>query len=111
MSAIMTNGNAGEYEQIVSGFRALQDSDFDDTNVDARGRERMPELTDALISVPEPEKAIPELLGVMERLPATDLGSPGLLVHTLERLHGDEGELAAVYSSVVSSVDVKSLLH
>jgi hypothetical protein len=82
-----------KYEQIISGFRALQSSDFDDMNVDARGRERLWELTDALMSVPAPEKAIPELFGVMERLPATDLGSPGPLVHTLERLHGYEGEL------------------
>jgi hypothetical protein len=82
-----------KYEQIISGFRALRNSDFDDMNVDARGRERLFELTDALMSVPAPEKAIPELFGVMERLPATDLGSPGPLVHTLERLHGYEGEL------------------
>jgi hypothetical protein len=82
-----------KYEQIISGFRALQNSDFDDMNVDARGRERLRELTDALMIVPEPDKAIPELFGVMERLSATDLGSPGPLVHTLERLHGYEGEL------------------
>ena len=30
---------------------------------------------------------------VMERLPDVDLGSPGPLVHTLERLHGYENEL------------------
>ena len=82
-----------KYEQIISGFQALQKSDFDDMNLAARGRKRLWELTDALMSVPEPEKAIPELFRVMERLPATDLGSPGPLVHTLERLHGYEGEL------------------
>jgi hypothetical protein len=82
-----------KYEQIVSGFRALQNSDFDDMNVDARGLERLAELTDALMSVPDREQAIPELFSVMERLPDADLGSPGPLVHTLERLHGYEGEL------------------
>jgi hypothetical protein len=82
-----------KYEQIIAGFRALQASDFDDMNVDARGRERLRELTDALMSAPEPEKAIPELFSVMERLPDVDLGSPGPLVHTLERLRGYEAEL------------------
>jgi hypothetical protein len=55
--------------------------------------ERLAELTDALMSVPDREKAIPELFSVMERLPDADLGSPGPLVHTLERLYGYEGEL------------------
>lgn len=82
-----------KYEEIVAGFRALQASDFDSMNVDARGLERLAELTHALMNVPDKEKAIPELFSVMERLPDADLGSPGPLVHTLERLHGYEGEL------------------
>jgi hypothetical protein len=53
-------------------------------NVDARGLERLAELTDALMSVPDREKAIRELFSVMERPPDADLGSPGPLVHTLE---------------------------
>jgi hypothetical protein len=43
--------------------------------------------------LPEKEKAIPELFDVMERLPDAELGSPGPLVHTLERLHAYEPEL------------------
>jgi hypothetical protein len=82
-----------KYEEIIAGFQALQASDFDRMNIDARGLERLAELTDALMSVPEPEKAIPELFSVMERLPDADLGSPGPLVHTLERMHGYECEL------------------
>jgi hypothetical protein len=81
------------YEEIIAGFRALQASDFDYMNVDARGLELLAELTDALMSAPGAERAIPELFGVMERLPAADLGSPGPLVHTLERLDRYEDEL------------------
>lgn len=50
-------------------------------------------MTDAVMSAAAPENAIPELFGVMERLPDADLGSPGPLVHTLERLHGYRDEL------------------
>jgi hypothetical protein len=81
------------YEEIIAGFRALQAGDFHYMNVGARGWERLAELTDALMSAPGAEKAIPELFSVMERLPAADLGSPGPLVHTLERLNGYKEEL------------------
>jgi len=76
------------YEEIIAGFRALQASDFDYENINARGPERLAELTDALMSVPEPEKAVPEMFRVMERLRDADLGSPGPLVHTMERWRG-----------------------
>jgi hypothetical protein len=76
------------YEEIVAGFRALQASDFDYENINAHGPERLSELTDALMSVPEPERAVPEMFSVMERMPEADLGSPGPLVHTMERWRG-----------------------
>jgi hypothetical protein len=76
------------YEEIIAGFRALQASDFDFKNINARGWERLKELTDALTSIPDAEKAIPEMFSVMERLPDVDLGSPGPLVHTMERWRG-----------------------
>ncbi len=82
-----------KYEEIITGLRTLHAGDFDYMNFNARGWERLAELTDALRSAADPEKAIPELFGVMERLPDADLGSPGPLVHTLERLHGYEDEL------------------
>ena len=82
-----------KYEEVISGFRALRASDFDYMNVDARGLERLSELTDALMLLPDKEKAIPELFDVMERLPEAELGSPGPLVHTLERLYAYEPEL------------------
>lgn len=76
------------YEEIVAGFRALRESDFDYANINAHGPERLVELTEALKSVPEPERAIPEMFRVMERLLDADLGSPGPLVHTMERWRG-----------------------
>jgi hypothetical protein len=82
-----------KFEEVVSGFRALRASDFDYMNVDAGGPERLAELTDALMLLPDKEKAIPELFDIMERLPDAELGSPGPLVHTLERLHSYEPEL------------------
>ena len=74
-------------------LRALQASDFDYKNINARGCERLAELTDALTSVPGAEKAIPEMFSVMERLPDSDVGSRGPLVHALERWRDYEPEL------------------
>lgn len=76
------------YEEIIAGFRALQASDFDFNNANARGWERLAELTDALKGVPDAEKAIPEMFSLIERLPDAELGSPGPLVHTMERWRG-----------------------
>jgi hypothetical protein len=82
------------YEQIIAGLRTLGRSDFDYNNIEARGWERLSELTEALMAIPGAgEAAIPELFGVMERMPDADLGSPGPLVHTLEALKGYEQEL------------------
>ena len=69
------------YEEVVAGLRALKAEDFADYVP-----ERLDELTDAVMELPEPERAIPELFALMERLPDADLGSPGPLVHTLERM-------------------------
>src|SRR4051812_22930871 len=81
------------YEEIIEGFRALTASDFDYGNVDARGWERLDELTNELLTMPNAQAAIPELFDVMERLPDSELGSTGSLVHTLEKLPGYEQEL------------------
>ncbi len=70
------------YEEIISGLRALKAEEFVDYVP-----ERLSELTEAVMELPVPERAIPELFAVMERLPDSDLGSPGPLVHTLERLN------------------------
>lgn len=80
-------------EDIVTGFRSLSTIDFDPLNSNANGSERLYQLTDAVRHSPDPERFIPEMFAVMERLPEADLGSPGPLVHTLERLKGYEEEL------------------
>lgn len=77
-------------QQIISGFRRLSPSDFDLSNVNSDGLERLHELTDAVLKLPAPELAIPEMFSLMERMPDTDLGSPGPLVHTLEVIPGYE---------------------
>ncbi|HZR58475.1 MAG TPA: hypothetical protein VFA74_16500 [Terriglobales bacterium] len=83
------------YEEIITGLRTLTPSDFDYNNISARGGERLSELTDALMAIPggSSEAAIEELFSVMERMPDAELGSPGPLVHTLEKLKGYEQEL------------------
>jgi len=74
------------YDEIVSGLRALDEADFEGPDGGAAGMDRLYELTNALGEVPAPERAIPELFAVMERLHDVDLGAPGPLVHTLERM-------------------------
>lgn len=82
------------YEQIATGLRTLKESDFDLNNQDMDGPEVLWRLTDAISQVPEPQRLVPDLFAVMERLPTSELGSPGPLVHALERMKGFyEGEL------------------
>ena len=74
------------FEEIIAGLRALKPEDFDDNNEQADGLERLYHLTDSLLQLPNPKRATSELFAVIERLPNSDLGSPGPLVHTLEKL-------------------------
>jgi hypothetical protein len=95
------------HEEIIAGLRMLGPSDFDYDNVEARGWERLSELTDALLALPDGrEAAIPELFSVMERMPDADLGSPGPPVHTLEKLTGYEHELIRSVSRCPSLLSV-----
>lgn len=79
------------YEEVISGLRALKAEDFRDYVP-----EQLDQLTDALMELPSPERAIPELFAVMERLPDSDLGSPGSLVHTLEGMDYTEELVASI---------------
>ena len=72
-------------DQILADFAALKPSDFDN---EAEGVHKLYGLTDELMALPQPERAIPALFGVMERMPDTEMGSPGPLVHTLEQMRG-----------------------
>lgn len=74
------------YEDVIAGLRALDAKDFEDSIP-----EPLHVLTDALMKLPSPERAIPELFAVLERFPDADFGTPGPLVHTLERMeYADE---------------------
>ena len=84
-----------DLQQIIDGFRRLSPPDFDLNDVNSDGMERLYELTDAVRQMPMPELAVPEMFGVMERMPDVDLGSPGPLVHTLEAIPDYEPQLAA----------------
>ena len=80
------------FDQLLAEFAALMPSDFND---ECAGLDRLRGLTDELMSQPQPERAIPTLFGVMERMPVTEMGTPGPLVHTLEQMRGHyEEELA-----------------
>lgn len=76
---------ARTFEQILAEFAALKPTDFDD---EAEGILKLQGLTNELMTLPQPECAIPAIFDVMERLSGADLGSPGPLVHTLERMRG-----------------------
>ena len=80
------------YEEVISGLRALEAKDFADYVP-----ERLDQLTDAIMELPSPERAIPELFALMERLPDSDLGSPGPVVHTLERMNYAEELVASIH--------------
>src|SRR6266487_324022 len=76
------------FEQIIEGLGALNAEDFDYHTPGFDGHEQLHELTEELMALPQPERAIRALFDVMERMPDADLGSPGPLVHTLERMLG-----------------------
>ena|ERR1039457_5177359 len=95
------------FDQILAGLAALKAEDFDDSLPDANGIQKLYELTDALELLPEPERCIRPIFDVMERMPTADLGSPGSLVHALERLRGRyESELIASIKRLPTSSSV-----
>ena len=78
---------------IATEFDALSARDFDLWNEDASGAEKLHQLTEELHELELPESAADLMLRFMERLDGSDLGSPGPLVHTLEKLPGYEMQL------------------
>lgn len=87
--------NPRTFEQILEVFDALTFGDFDCIRRDSDGVGTLYELTEELMALPQPERAIRPMFGLMERLPESDLGSPGPLGHTLEKMEGRyEAELA-----------------
>lgn len=72
----------------LSDLTALTAFDFDESNSQATGMERLDALCDKMIELDQPEKCIPFLFQTMERLDTVHLGSPGPIVHTLESWKG-----------------------
>lgn len=52
--------------------------------------ERLGRLTDDVLSLDHPEEALPQMFGILERYPDEELGSPGPLVHAIEKCRGYE---------------------
>ena len=71
------------FEQIIELLAALKPEDFDDLIP-----EELFTLTDELKALPNPERGVPALFDLMERLSGSDLGCPGPIVHTLESMQG-----------------------
>src|SRR5476651_2108638 len=79
---------------IIADFRNLTKADFD-TMTGAAGVMRLDELCAEVSSFPEPASAFPEFFALIERLSDCELGSPGPLVHTMERHSGRYEQLLA----------------
>ncbi|CDR34304.1 hypothetical protein [Criblamydia sequanensis] len=57
---------------------------------------RLSKLTDELLQAKNKEEALPALFGILEKYPEEELGSPGPLVHAIEKCKGYEKAL--IYS-------------
>ena len=82
-------------ETIVQDLNALTAEEFDYRKPTDRGLERLDAICDDVLSLSMPSAAFPEFFRLMERLSDSDLGSPGSLVHTMERYVGAYEDLLA----------------
>ena len=85
--------------EIEAELDELQPKDFNNWNTAANGMERLHALLPALVAVSTPGAATLTILKLMERLSDTpdlsdcELGTPGPMVHELEKLAGYETQL------------------
>ncbi len=77
---------ARSIENIIADFDTLRLADFDLWNEHSRGVEVLDALTDEVLQTSHPQEAMDAMFRVVERLASADLGSPGPLVHTIEKL-------------------------
>lgn len=59
-------------------------------NLEGNYIERLGKITDAVLLNDYPETALPAMFDVLERYPEEELGSPGPLVHAIEKCRGYE---------------------
>ncbi len=69
--------------EIINTFTPFDEDDFENDN-----ETFLSELTEELLSNPCPEKAINPFLILIEKNSTADLGSPGPIVHFLEKFIG-----------------------
>jgi len=81
--------------EISLDFNALQACDFDWNILESNGPERLYPLCDELAETVDRPAAAAMMFEFMERLHREELGSPGPLVHLLERWHGVSEPLLA----------------
>lgn len=85
--------------ELEAELDKLQPDDFNRRNAAANGMERLHTLLPALVAISTPKEAAQTILNLLERLSDTPnlddcaLGSPGPLVHELEKLPGYEPQL------------------
>jgi hypothetical protein len=86
--------------EIVEAFSALTAEDFDLDRKEASGVDQLHALAEELLSTARPDQAAEIILSFIERVTAEDLrpprydfGTPGPLVHSLEKLPGYEDHL------------------
>jgi hypothetical protein len=82
-------------ETIVHDLNALTAEEFAYRKPTDRGLVRLDAICDDVRGLPLPSAAFPEFFRLMERLSDSDLGSPGSLVHTMERYAGAYEDLLA----------------
>ena len=82
-----------DIHEIKADFAALTESDFDLSNEESDGMEQLNNLTDELQELDQPSEVAETILEFIERLGECDLGSPGPLVHRLEKLPNYEEQL------------------
>lgn len=71
--------------EIIAELNAFQPDDFAEHWL-SEGWERLYDVCDELINAENPEQGSDTLFALFERLEGKDLGSPGPIVHALEKL-------------------------
>jgi hypothetical protein len=72
-------------DEAVAELNAFGPDDFDMGSPTADGMERLRGLCDEILLLEDGPTSAPAMFALMERLDGADLGSPGPLVHTLEK--------------------------
>ncbi|PTY01718.1 hypothetical protein DB347_25395 [Opitutaceae bacterium EW11] len=83
-----------DVNDILRELRQFSADDFDYMK-GAPGPERLHALCAEVEALPEPAVVFPEFFALMERLSESELGTPGPLVHTMEKYTGSYERLLA----------------